>query len=148
MRFTVRVAIIFLVFAASVFSQNDTCSITVRAQVVDIPETSFDIEEPPAHAVVIVTYRISKVLRGVYNEGSMKVAQGVGTLQKLSLGDEVTMTVKRDGGLRESAKILKEMGIENRSDESISDYILIEFGDQVQRSKPRLRTCKSMPRAQ
>jgi hypothetical protein len=120
---------LFLLPFISIFTcmgQDSNRYLRIKAKVVRIPESSFDQEkEPPEFSYVILTYKVLKVCKGDYNEGEIKVAQGV-SRRKLKEGDEVTLEVKSTKEFREAAEILQKSGI-SRSEESIADYIFVKF---------------------
>lgn len=140
-KFIIYAAVTGLILALPSFSQKDTCHLIIQVEVLSVPETSFDIAAPPDHAVVIVGYKVKKVLSGIYMNEEIRIAQGVGTLQKIREGDELIVTVRATDEFRESARILREMGIENRSDDSISDYILVEFGSRRSKNRSKIQPC-------
>jgi hypothetical protein len=101
--------------------------LTIRAEVVNIPESSFDQEkEPLEFSYVTLTYKVLKVCKDEYNENEIKVAHGISSLKKLKIGDKVTIEVKPTKEFREVTEFLRESGI-NRSEESISDYVFVKF---------------------
>jgi hypothetical protein len=107
--------------------QDSNRYLTIKAEVIRIPESSFDNEkEPLAFSYIILTYKVLKVCKGEYVGDEIKIAHGVTSRKKLKVGDEVTLEVNPTNEFREIKEILQESGT-IRSEESIADYIFVEF---------------------
>lgn len=121
---------LFLLLFIPIFTcmgQDSNRYLRIRAEVMRIPESSFDQEkESLEFSYVILTYKVLKVCKGEYNGDEIKVAHGVASRKKLKEGDEVTLEVNPTKEFREVAEFLQESGI-SRSEESIADYIFVKF---------------------